>query len=174
MKKLVYAIVALATLTLASCEKDPIGGTATEKMAGQWYVTLQHIDADGKVMYGGEDLFGVGQFIVLTFNTAANDKDSLFVQDYNGAFWDFKVRTACNLDDLTFNIKAGENLQYAPCNVDITGGKILRGAATTPSGAKADSIVFDIAFDDDPYPGAGYYDHHRITGYRYTGLVNDD
>ena len=51
MKKVLYAILALATLTLASCEKDPIGGTATEKMAGQWYVQVQGVDAAGTVLY---------------------------------------------------------------------------------------------------------------------------
>lgn len=173
MKKVLYAILALATLTLASCEKDPIGGTATEKMAGQWYVECIAIDGDGTVLYEDADLFGIGKFWLLTFNTAANNKDTLFIQDVDGACWDFKLKVACDQAADTFGIIAGENLQYAPCNADVTNGKILRGAGKTPSGAPADSIVFDILFDDDSYAGV-YYDRLRITGIRYTGLVNDD
>ena len=172
MKKFVYAIVALATLTLASCEKDPIGGTATEKMAGEWYVQVQGVDASGNLLYEDADLYGIGNFWLLTYNTAANDKDSLFIQDVDGAFWDFKVKVACNQEDDTFGIIGAENLQY-PCNADVINGKILRAAAKTPSGQPADSIVLDILFDDDPYVGV-YYDRLRITGYRYTGLKADD
>lgn len=173
MKRTLYLIVALATLTLASCEKEPVGGTATQKMAGEWYVQVQGVDADGAVLYEDPDLFGIGNFWLLTYNTAANDKDSLFIQDVDAAFWDFRVKVGCDLDKGTFSIKGGENLQYAPCNVDITNGKILYGAARTPSGVPADSIVFDIAFDDDSYAGV-YYDHLRVTGYRYTGMEADD
>ena len=172
MKKLFFAICALATLTFASCEKEPIGGTATEKMAGQWAVTLQHCDADGNLLYGGADLFGIGEFLVLTFNDALNSPDSLFIQDYKGAFWDFKVKAACDQANGTFAIKAGYDYQNG-IDVDVINGKILRGAAKTPSGMPADSIVFEIAFSDDPYVGS-YYDHHRITGYRYTGLAGDE
>jgi hypothetical protein len=71
MKKLVYAIVALATLTLASCEKDPIGGTATEKLAGQWYVQVDGYDTKGDSVVIAD--FNDGRFILLTYNTAANE-----------------------------------------------------------------------------------------------------
>ena len=172
MKKLVYAIVPLAALTLASCEKDPIGGTATEKVSGQWYVECLGIDADGTILFEDADLFDIGKFWVTTFNTAANDADSIFIQDVFGAIWDFKIKVAVDQAAGTFGITAGENLQY-PCTADITNGKILYGAAKTPSGQPADSIVFDILFDDDPYAGI-YYDRMRVTGLRYTGLAADD
>ena len=173
MKKVFIAICALATLTFASCEKEPVGGTAQEKMAGQWYVHLQHCDSAGNVLYDGEDLFGVSPFLVLTYNDALNSRDSLFIQDYKQAFWDFKVKAACDQVSGTFAITGGYDYQNG-ISIDVTNGKILRGAAKTPSGMPADSIVFEIAFSDDPYPAAGYYHHHRITGYRYTGLANDD
>ena len=172
MKKLVYALVALATLTLASCEKEPIGGTETEQVAGQWYVECLGIDNDGTILFEDADLFGIGKFWVITFNTASNDVDSIFVQDVFGALWDFKVKVAVDQSDHTFGITSGDNLQY-PCKADITNGKILFDAAKTPSGQPADSIVFDILFDDDSYAGV-YYDRLRITGIRYTGLAADD
>ena len=171
MKKVYFAIVALAAVVLTSCEKAPIGGTATEKMAGQWQVCLQHCDENDSVLFDGEDLFGVSPFMVLTFNTAENDADSIWVSDL-GNFWDFQVKAACDQANATFAIKEGADIANG-ISVEIHGGKILYGAAKTPSGAKADSIVFDIAFSDDPYVGT-YYHHHRITGFRYTGLAADE
>ena len=172
MKKVLYAILALATLTLASCEKDPIGGTATEKMAGQWYVQVQGVDEDGAVLYEDEDLFGIGNFWLLTYNTAANDADSMWISDVDGAFWEFQIKVGCNQADQTFSIAAGPDILNG-ITADITNGKILNKAATTPSGMPADSIVFEVLFSDDPYAGV-YYDHLRVSGYRYTGLANDD
>lgn len=177
MKKLFYAILALATLTLASCEKDPIGGTATEKLSGQWYVTTQGIDADGSVVLDDEDLFGIGGFLLLTYSTAGNT-DSLWIDDIYSAtkeIWDkygFKVRVGCNTADGSFGIANGYDIKDS-VDVEITNGKILLGAAKTPSGQPADSIVFDILFSNDPFAGT-YYDRLRVTGYRYTGLANDD
>ncbi|MBQ7530632.1 MAG: hypothetical protein IJT12_02880 [Paludibacteraceae bacterium] len=184
MKKILYAILALATLTLASCEKDPIGGTATEKMAGQWYVQVQGVDAAGTVLYEDEDLYGIGNFWLLTYNTAANTADSMWISDVDGAFWEFQVKVACNQSAGTFSAAAGEDILNGATAV-ITNGKILYGAAKTPSGMPADSIVFEVLFDDDPYAapneealGANFkfalYDHLRVSGYRYTGLANDD
>ena len=172
MKKVYFAIVAVAAMMFASCEKAPIGGTATERLAGQWQVHLQHCDENDSVLYDGEDLFGVGEFLVLTFNAADNSADSLWVTDL-GNFWEFQVKTACNQALDTFGIVGGADILNG-ISVDIHGGKVLFGAAKTPSGMPADSIVFDIAFSDDPYVAAGYWDHHRITGFRYTGLAADE
>ncbi|MBR1878424.1 MAG: hypothetical protein IJ814_05385 [Paludibacteraceae bacterium] len=172
MKKIYFAIVALAALTFASCEKAPIGGTATESLAGQWYVTVQGLDTDGSVLYEDEDLFGLGNFWLLTYNTAANDPDSIWIQDVDGAFWDFKVKAHCDKDAGTFEVAGAIDQQYG-ISVDITNGKVLKGAAKTPSGMPADSITMDILYSDDSYAGV-YYDRLRITGYRYTGLAADD
>jgi len=172
MKKLFYAMMALATLTFASCEKDPIGGTATQDMAGQWYVNVQGLDTDGSVLYEDEDLFGIGNFWLLTYNTADNKAGEMWISDVDGAFWEFQVKVNCDLAAKTFSAKESEDILNG-ITADITNGKILFGAATTPSGAKADSIVFDVLFSDDPYAGL-YYDRLRVTGYRYTGLAADD
>jgi len=178
MKKVYLAILALATLTFASCEKEPIGGTATEKMAGQWYVECIAVDAEGKVVLEDADLFGIGKFIINTFNTSDNTPDSMWIGDVDdamGYIWDyygFQVKVGCNLTNETFSVVNGFDIIDEDV-VNITNGKILRSAGKTPSGMPADSIVFDILFDSDPYAGA-YYDHLRITGIRYTGLANDD
>ena len=177
MKKLFYAIMVLASLTLASCDKDPIGGTATENMAGDWYCKAFYVTADGTV--GG---YYATDFHVLTYNTAKNSPNELFVDDL-GNFWTFKVRVNADPNTLTFSNASGtkseaydgDNLYDITCN--ITNGKILKQVAKTPSGMPADSIVFDILFgdDDDAVANGGTeYERLRISGYRYTGLANDD
>ena len=181
MKKLMYAIVALATLTLASCEKDPVGGTATEKMAGQWYVQVDGYDTEGDSVVI-ED-FNDGRFVLLTYNTASNVPNKLYIND-RGKFWDFTVQVDCDLNTLTFTSNGDVQNEAYDSKVNISNGKIVLGGTTTPSGAKADYIQFDITFDDDDLaaygmPGVSYGDYYgfnvyRVSGWRYTGLVNDD
>lgn len=188
MKKISYIICILCSVlcVLSSCEKEKVGGTATESMAGQWYVTVQGIDENGSVLYEDEDLYGFGSFVILTYNDAANDGGKLFIQDTPNAdgllFWDFKVKVDCNQESETFSLMGAVDYQNGLI-VDVTNGKILKGAATTPSGMPADSITFDILFEDDPYaepnadkPGfeVAYYNRLRMTGYRYTGFVADE
>ena len=186
MKKIFFALLALASFALTSCEKEKVGGTAVESMAGQWYVTVQGIDENGDLLYTDDDLYGFGPFVILTYNDAADKGDKLFIQDTPNAdgdlFWDFKVKADCNADAGTFSILGGEDYQNG-ISIDVTNGKILKGAATTPSGMAADSITFDILFEDDQYaapnegkPGwkAAYYDRLRMTGYRYTGFPADE
>jgi len=178
MKKVFIAICALATLTFASCEKQPVGGTATEKTAGQWAVQCIAVDEAGEVVLEDEDLFGIGTFMLLTYNSAENIADSMWISDINdamGYIWDyhgFLVKTGCNQANSTFSVTNGLDIIDGD-TVNITNGKVLYGAAKTPSGMPADSIVFDVLFSGDPYAGA-YYDRLRITGYRYTGLANDE
>ena len=112
----------------------------------------------------------------MAYNTAADKAEEMWISDVDGAFWEYQVKVKCNISDKTFTVTEGEDILNGAL-VTITNGKILPGAAKTPSGMKADSIVFDILFSDDPYAyGAGgpYYDHLRVTGYRYTGLAADD
>lgn len=189
MKKIVYLFA--AALLFASCEKDEIGGTATESLAGQWYVNVDAVDENGDVVYTGEDVFELGTFMLLTYNTASNTADTLFVDDLEN-FWKFKVKVSCNSGDRTFgNTDFADNFKYE-CGVKITDGKVLSQAATTPSGMPADSIVFYVEFDDDYlvddegnlvvddegnpvyFPEAYGFKNYRISGYRYTGFELDD
>ena len=63
---------------------------------------------------------------------------------------------------------------YEDINVTITGGKIIKGGAVTPSGSKADYIEFYVSFSDDSYPAAYGYKNYKVSGYRYTGFVDDE
>lgn len=156
----------------SACEKDEVGGTATQALAGEWYVTASQVDDDLNVVY--DDLFGMGQFLVNTYNTAANVADEMWVNDMNN-FWYFSVKVNCDVNSMTFSTNgAVANQTYEDCDVTIEGGKIMYGAATTPHGTPADSIVFYVTFSDDPYPAYYGYSKHMISGYRYTGLESDD
>lgn len=172
MKKIfLYALMLVSGLFfITSCEKDPVGNTATEAVAGEWVVTGAAIDAAGVVV--DADWFGVGSFHLDTYNTAANRTDSIWISD-NGNFWDFKVKVGLNLAAKTYSGADLQNVSYNS-KVTITEGKILLGAAKTPSGAVADSIVFNVTFDDDTDPADNGFTHYRVAGYRYTGLPKDE
>lgn len=170
MRKIIISSLLFAgALFIASCEKEEVGGTATQSMAGQWYVTADGIYNDGTP--DEKDIFGVGNFLILTYNEAANSDNVVFIDDL-GSFWEFKGKVSCNQSDNTFSGTDVEN-EYYDMTFSVKNGKILKGAATTPSGVAADSISFEISFSDDDNLGV-YYDGLRIAGYRYTGLANDD
>jgi hypothetical protein len=162
--------VAIAAF-LISCEKEEIGGTATEKVAGEWYVTADAADANGEIAI--EDFFGIGHFNILTYNTGKNVPTELWLDD-SGNFWEFKVMVDLDYGARLFSSKDFVDNHAYESKVKISGGKILYGAATTPSGMPADSIVFYVSFDDDDYPANYGYENYRISGYRYTGLAGDE
>ncbi len=177
MKKLVYFAALLLTTVFASCEKEEIGGTATQATAGQWYVTVDAADGNGNVVEGLEDMFSLGRVTMLTFNTAENNPKEMIVSDI-GNFWDFKVKVATDQQTLTFqtNTKENNNLvpKYEDINVTITNGKIMPKAGRQNNGSPADSIVFYVSFSDDPYPAAYGYANYRVSGIRYSGLEEND
>jgi len=169
MKKILFLIIATGIL-LVSCEKEKIGTTETQKVAGHWMVTFDAIEEDGEIW---EDPFGAGVCQILTYNTAKNVPTEMWVDDAE-TFWEFKLVVNLNYDAATFSTDDFVDNGYYPSQVKITDGKILYGAATTPSGMPADSIVFNVWFDDDDYADAGYWDHFRVSGYRRTGLAGDE
>ena len=182
MKKLLFFAALLMTTGFASCEKDEIGGTATQATAGDWYVTVDAVDANGNVYVDADgdawtDPFDMGRVTMLTYNTAANVPNEMIIEDL-GNFWDFKVRVSCDQNALTFQTNTSENNNmvsgYEDINVTITGGKILPKAGRQNNGSPADSIVFFISFSDDGYPANYGYDHYRVSGVRYSGLVEND
>ncbi|MBN2635744.1 MAG: hypothetical protein JXR61_05695 [Prolixibacteraceae bacterium] len=174
MKKifLYITILVFGLVLFASCEKEEIGGTKTEAMAGEWYVTAVAVDEDDNVVYEDADLFGIGNFHLDTYNSAADTESEMWIDD-NTNFWEFKVKLNVDLATMTFSATDAEN-EYYESMVTVTNGRILYNAATTPSGSPADSIVFNVSFDDDTYPEAYGYAKYRIAGFRYTGLTNDD
>ena len=58
-----------------------------------------------------------------------------------------------------------------PVTID---GKILKGAGRQNNGSPADSIIFFVTYKNDPwYPDDGYT-KYKVSGVRYSGLVEND
>lgn len=176
MKKVLYFALLLC-VTMVSCSKEDIENTATVNTAGDWYVTVNPVDEDGNVPEGLEDLFGLGRVHMLTYNTAANTPGEMIVDDLLN-FWEFKVKVAADQTNLTFQTTTTEDnnmvADYEDINVTIEGGKILPQAGRQNNGSVADSIVFYVSFSDDPYPARFGYKNYKVSGVRYSGLVEND
>lgn len=149
-----------------SCEKEKAGGTEVQDMCGEWYVQVDAVDANGNVVF--EDPFDAGIFPLYTYNTNSNLPTEMYIDD-NGYFWDFRVIVDVNYAAKTFQVIDGED-DYNGISVDIVDGKVVKEGAVSPAGYVADSISFLVAFEDDDYIGAGYWDYLWIHGYRRTGL----
>lgn len=165
MKKYVIILFAALSFSLVSCEETETepGGTAVEKMAGDWIVTWESKNDQGV----WEDVLG-GTVALNTYNTAANVPTEMWLKEGYvlnvplKVSVDYNARTFKSLSDATVNSAAfGGEITFS-----ITEGKVSEGAATTPSGMPADSIVFFVNVKDD-----GTY---KIAGFRRTGFPEDD
>lgn len=171
MKKAIYLLMMCAGVLFTSCEKDEIGGTATEALAGEWMLTVDAVDGSGNVVLA--DPFGIGTVLGLTYNTVDNVADKMYVSDL-GNFWDYRVVVNCDCTALTFSSGGDVQNEAYDCQVNIEDGKMLPGAATTPSGMPADSLVYYVSFSDDENPAAYGYAKYKVSGYRRTGFVADN
>lgn len=167
MKKYITLLL-FATLTFAftACddETEP-GGTAVEKMAGTWYVTWEYKNAQGK----WEDALG-GTVEVNTYNTAANVPTEMWLRE--GYLLRTAIKVSTDYNARTFEA-AEQTIAVSPAmwgapeiTLSITDGKVLAGAATTPSGMPADSIVFFVNVQGD--------DTYKVAGFRRTGFPADE
>ena len=159
MKKIniLLAVSAFAlVLAIESCKKDlVVGGTATEALAGEWWVKTVGTDGSQSKYYA-----------LSTFNTAANTTDSMWIDDGN-RYYGLKSKINCNVSSLTFSSNNTPELYYG-VQVTITQGKILKNAATAPgSKDKTDSIYFKALFTGDTT-------HYTYSGYKRTGFAQDD
>lgn len=162
-----YFAMLLAVIGISSCEKDEIGGTAVQDMCGEWYVMVDGVDADGNVTY--EDPFGLGYFPFYTYNTNANLPTEMYIDD-DGKFWTFRVIVDVDYEARTFQAVGAED-DYYGISVDVVDGKVVKDGAISQYGYVADGISFLVAFEDDSYRTAGYWDYLWIHGYRQTGLA---
>lgn len=174
MKKVLYFMTLILAVMLTSCSKEEIGGTATQQAAGDWYVTVVACDANDNVVFEDDELFGMGKWHCLTYNTAANDPTKMIISD-QGNFRDYMVVVNVDLASMTFSTPNGDfaqNLSY-DCKVKVTNGKIVLGGGKQVNGSVADYIEYNITFSNDDNAPA-YYDHLKVTGVRYSGLADND
>ena len=176
MKKFVYIICSLlAGVVFTSCEKDEIGGTATESMAGDWYVIVDCIDENGDVAI--ED-FNDGRFHVFTYNSADNTANKLFVDDQLNLLG-MKALTICDQNNMTFATpdtvdNVTSHSQYVSDRVIVTDGKIIKNKGHQNNGSLTDSISFYFEYTEDAYAAAYNYKKYHVHGIRYSGLVEND
>ena len=162
-----FLAVALVAFGISSCAKEEIGGTAVQDMCGEWYVVVDGVDSNGNVTM--EDPFEMGYFGLYTYNTNSNSPTEMYIDD-DGNFWAFRVIANVDYNSKTFSVTNAED-DYYGISVDIVNGSIVKDGAKSPAGYTADSISFMVAFEDDDYIGAGYWDYLWIHGYRRTGLA---
>lgn len=169
--KIIILIVALIAFGFTGCEKlwdmNQPKETDTEysavwPLAGEWWVTY---------MIDGSDVGG-GYYPLFTYNTAAEDKDKLWISDAN-SFWAYTIKANCNLDARSFSGDSlvstadyGAGLYDIKCN--ITNGKVIEEGGFSTSGVVCDSIYFEIEFEDDL--GTIY----QCAGVRRTGFLEDE
>ena len=163
-----FLVALLGMFTFGSCEPETdekAGGTAVEKMAGHWVVTVDAVDEDGNVI--DENLLGK-KIDLNTYNTAANDADKMWLDD--AAFYGVKMKV--NVTDYNAGkFEATPNTSYNPSddeagNVEFLKGQVLYGQGKNIHGAPVDSICYTVKFSDDD--NALIY---RISGKRYSGFT---
>lgn len=201
MKKIITLLSISAALLLCSCAKDPIGGTNVQNVSGEWFVSAVLVDADGEEI---DTYLEPGKHIhALTFNTNANDADSLILQvqdndseiDFGfGQGYTIVQDIVLHVDQAskTFSIKNAFYYEYddeTDVYADVTGSIVERGIKTK-SGATADKIEITIALKDQD--GANILEYFwnkydfpsryegavatgiKLIGWRYTGLTADE
>lgn len=175
MKKYLLFLAAFFVAGLmTSCDSDPsdsstnAGGTAVKKMAGSWKVAVYECKEPGDekdIDSWKWELLGPFGSDLQTYNTSANTKDSMWVDDQgetnlgDGNDYSHKVKVAVNYKKRTFSI-AGAESQYTDDAITIIGGKVLQNAAVNDRGVKEDSIVYYVKA---AHSTMGYL---KVSGYR--------
>jgi hypothetical protein len=169
MKKYIsiFALALVLGLGFASCSTEtdePAGGTAVEKMAGHWVVTVDAYDEAGNLLY--EDPYGMGEWNMYTYNTADDDADQMWLSDGNN-FWGYTIKVNVDVNALTFDCKdlyiySDNDGNDVTCT--ITNGRIIPNGGLNVNGKPTDAIMYNIEFSDDP--GSLYFVH----GVRYAGF----
>lgn len=150
--------------TLVSCDDErgydeyDAGGTPSQKLNGEWYIDVID-EATGTV------------YVQHAYHKMYDDNGVLMISDRIGdeAFSGWWLETALDYDtqNLTFSASEAENTSDGSI-VNITEGKILKGAAHSISGAVTDSIFFKGEFDYDPGTIIIF------AGHRKTGFEEDE
>jgi hypothetical protein len=180
MSRLTYIAIALACAGLvASCtKKQDYGGTAVQKMANGWWVKA-YSSVNGLVSVtppanpAGSDS-AAGHIFFVTYNTSADTKDSLWVDDLGniGAFgpagYDVKSTLGVNDANYTLTSSGTANLYQIGNPVRYANGMIFPKGGRSRSGVATDSIFLQIVFT------AGATDTLTIEGVARTGFDQDD
>ncbi len=169
MKKIVKYLFVIGLVTIfGSCDDElHIYYSSTAELDGNWYVKYNHATY-------GEDPFNVGYTPLYTYNTATDNGQEIWLSD-EANFWDYKVRIAANPGGLSFGSSAEVTsiVDGYEIKVIIENGKIIKNAVELPSGVMADSIYFEVWFEDLAESTEIENDRLLVGGYRVTGFPED-
>lgn len=190
MKRLINCLFVLVLAIAATgCDKAEPGGTATQALAGDWWVKYDVIDPSLKPGDAGyivvPDLTR-GYVLFTTYNTASNASNVMFVDD-NANFWGpkgFKGKVQCNVGNKSFGgADKIDNYMFASQKFIVTNGRVISRGAHSVSGVVCDSIALYVQFsDDEVWVGPGdddfapdpYGTTYLVSGHRRTGFTEDE
>lgn len=152
-------MLVLLLLTIASsCKKDDnVGGTAVEKLAGDW-----HVKVNGGTTY----------YSLYTFNTADNSNSEMWIQSAGlkagTTAIGVKGKVGVNVSEQTFSATNVTNIASTSATIptfSIANGKVITNGTVGPvSKTPADSISFDLIVNGVTY---------KVEGYHKTGFLED-
>lgn len=164
---------------ITSCEKldslddyksVDVGGTATAKLSGEYFIHLDYYDAGTSTWV--LDGFGIGYKKIIISNTAANKADSVWINDLN--IWPTLARVSCNSTTGVFNPGVSDNIQDAGETFEVMNGKVLTEGCVTESGNKSDSIYIEFVWSDIAAANLPAGTLTRFSGYKRTGFIEDE
>jgi hypothetical protein len=135
-------LFAFVSIVFSSCKKQlpDIGGTSAQKVANEWWVTLDQGTT--------KDVYKIGHFKIATYNTADNN-NQIWIDDFENG-WQVKFKSLVDYSSLTFTSDPAAKNEYYAITVKQTDGKILLNAGHSKSGNVTDSIHMKVEFSDDP------------------------
>ncbi len=165
----IYLFTISVLIVLASCDDElDIYQSSTAELDGNWYVRYDHATY-------GKDPFGAGYTPLYLYNTAADNGQEIWMDDA-GNFWEYKVRISANPENLSFGSPSEVTsiVKDYEIKVIVENGKIIKNAVELPSGVMADSIYFEVWFEDLEDATGITNDRMLVGGYRKTGFPEDD
>lgn len=153
----ILCIMAILSVACTKERDNDAGGTATEALAGEWWVQIKVNNTPVVADY----------FKILTYNTAENVGTKMWLDDQEH-IWPFKFKIDVDPAGKTFSA-ASATSTYTNITIKLANGKILDKVTKGPaSQAVTDSIYFEAEFSDDP--GTTY----QFAGYKRTRWPEDD
>lgn len=170
----IIIISSILLISLFACSKDDqgfknfdAGGTATEAIAGEWFVREYEEQVDGVLIPQSE------YYKVLISNTAINSANEVLVSRIEKDRFDRdsigqQIKAVANIQNLTFEAVDVKNLNDEEERISLVGGKILKDQAL----AKESKTVVDSIFFR--YSSNTVIDPVIVGGHRRSGFSEDE
>lgn len=186
-RNLIYILFLIALMAFAACNKDQellklenysnpnVGNSSTYPLNGEYWVHMDTAHIAGTDTTWSIDPFGFLHQKIELYNTAANNGDSLWLENdsvfnqFNLIGLAFKSKIACNPSKLSFGSLNAPNIVAYYSTVNVMDGWLKLKAAKSLTGVTVDSISFYYMYNAMA-PGLLI----RISGIRRTGFPKDD